>query len=193
MNVCFAVQEMNVPMSQCIEWPIIVQLRLVMMSSRHFKSKIVSLLCVLWAKLPSFWRQRQQQQQTTTTGFLLLPTLVHSKTHQIYFHLLPTNPRFSDKYIHMNESTRCLLTEISFDECESDDCLKRKSAYSTLTNWFPCKIQGRKKIYICYVLYMVCIVFVKINQNRVLQEDVLVRGCMKRRGRIPRKKKLDYI
>lgn len=27
-----------------------------------------------------------------------------------------------------------------------------------------------EKIYICYVLYMVCIVFVKMNQNHVLQE-----------------------
>lgn len=44
-----------------------------------------------------------------------------------------------------------------------------------------CKIRGEKKIYICYILYMVCIVFVKINQNRVLQDNVLVWGCMKRR------------
>jgi len=41
---------------------------------------------------------------------------------------------------------------------------EHQSAYSTITNWFRVRYE-EKKIYICYVLYMVCIVFVKINQT----------------------------
>lgn len=59
----------------------------------------------------------------------------------------------------------------SFDERESGACLK-----ASARNWFRVRYE-EKKIYICYVLYMVCIVFVKMTQtmfyrNTFLYEDV---------------------
>lgn len=52
-----------------------------------------------------------------------------------------------------------------------------------------CKIWGKKKIYICYVLYMVCIVFVKINQTMFYRKTFLYEDVWKD-GRDPTEKEI---
>lgn len=180
MNVCFAVQEMNVPMSQYIESPItllIVQLRLVRwpvgtMSPNCFNFSVLFLYAVITDKLPFFWRLPKKHLFPLTANAILIKP---SKTNQIYFHPLQTNPRFSWQIFPLNESTQCLLTEISFDKWEW--CMIAWKWASKCIFYFrklvSCKIRVKKKIYICYVLYMVCIVFVKMNQTMFYRKTFL--------------------
>lgn len=65
---------------------------------------------------------------------------------------------------------------------------ERQSAYSTLTNWFHVRYE-EKKIYICYVLYMVCIVFVKINQTMFYRKTFLYEDVWKD-GKDPKEKEI---
>lgn len=95
----------------------------------------------------------------------------------------------------MNQPNVCLLK--SFDRWESGDCLESESQSAHFNELVSCKIRGekKKKIYICYVLYMVCIVFVKMNRavfyrTTLLYEDIWKYGTDPKEEK---KKKLDYI
>lgn len=178
MNVCFAVQEMNVPMSQYIEWPITlcaVRLRPVRRAAGTLSPNCFTSLCALSqapfvltaAKRTGFL---SRVQQLTDASDISPPAAKKSEV-------------FSDKYPHEWIDSMSALRNLQtlwvrkWRLPESE----RRSAYSTLTNWFHVRYEGEKKnLYLlCTVHGMYCIC--KDKSNRGLQEDVLVRGCMKRR------------
>ena len=66
----------------------------------------------------------------------------------------------------------------------------RHGAHSTLTKLVSCEIQGGKKnLYLlCTVHGVYCIC--KEKSNHVLQEDLLVRGCMKKNRKDPMLKEI---
>ena len=55
--------------------------------------------------------------------------------------------------------------------------------------WIHVRYGDTKKIYICYVLYMVCIVFVKMNQTMFYRKMVYVKeGVREKVAEFPREK-----
>lgn len=181
MNVCFAVQEMNVPMSQYIEWPVtsfIAQLRLVRWAAGTLSPNCFTSLCAL-SQAPFVLTATKNNQ----SHFIANASSITQRHIRCYVHLLPTNQRFSDKYPHEWIDSMSAYWNLKLFWQARKWWLpgsERQSAYSTLTNWFHVRYEGKKNLYLLYTVYgMYCIC--KDKSNRVLQEDVLVWGCMKRR------------
>ena len=142
-------------------------------SSWHLKSKLFfTSLCVLWAKLPLVLTA------TTTTGFLWVRHIRYISTRyqnkSVVFWQIPT---------WMNRLDVCLLKSQTL--LTSEKVMIAWKWASKCVFYFnklvSCKIRGKKKIYICYVLYMVCIVFVKINQTMFYRKTFLYEDVWKDR------------
>lgn len=195
MNVCFAVQEMNVTVTRYI---VTSAAAIGEMSSWHIKSKLFYFsVLFLYAVITNGPRTGSEPSSLCSDKWFPFIANASSITqiHIRYIAICYKQMRGFPSYIHMNESTQWLLTEISNTFWQVRKWWlpgsERQSAYSTLTNWFHVRYE-EKKFYICYVLYMVCIVFVKINQTMFYRKTFFCEDVWKDR-RIPRKKKLDYI
>lgn len=200
MNVCFAVQEMNVPMSQYIEWPItlfIVQLRLVRWAVGTWSPNCFTSLC--YSRMRYGPHTSSEPSSLCSDGYNnnnRFPFIANANSitqrHIRYLSICYQQIRGFPTNIHMNESTRCLLTKLFWHVRkwwlpESE----RQSAYSTLTNWFHVRYEDKKIIYICYVLYMVCIVFVKMNQTMFYRKTFLYEDVWKKRED-PKEKEIRF-
>ncbi len=177
MNVCFAVQEMNVPMSQYIEWPItsfMVQLRLVRRAAGASSPNCFTSLCT-----PSQAPCCSDGCKSDQFHFVAKASSI--RCISICYQQIRGSPtKFPHEWIdsmsaYWNLKPFWRARKWWLPESE------HQSAYSTLTNWFHVRYKGGKKnLYLLYTVYgMYCIC--KDKSNRVLQEDVLVWGCMKRR------------
>lgn len=177
MNVCFVVQEMNVPMSQYIDCPValfVVRLRSMCrvtdISESHLNMVIMYGLRAV--SEPSSHLSFVHTAIQATVFSLQLPEIGQSQDTPRVSACYPRNQRFTPQIsTWMNRLNVCLLK--SFDKRESDDCLKVRVKVQTLANWFHVRYNEKKGLYLlCTVHGMYCIC--KDKSTRVLQEDILV-------------------
>lgn len=189
----FAVQEMNVPMSQ-VHW----------MTRNVASSGAAGALNPTGFPSPRYTRIPIANQGGAT----------HAGSAGAYKHKKPINrlfPFYRPIWFDLNFSLPATNKFTATWMWNQPDVCRPKTVWQAAGSWWElkrahtfnqlvsCKIWGgTKKIYICYVLYMVCIVFVKMKtkkENRpvffrtmLLFEDVW--KMKKIRGRIPRRKKI---